>query len=243
MADNRPSSIHIPEYGFKQLVVVVEYVDRLSEILSALDQSAAYGELTGLAKTVNAKTGVSVVASQMIVDWLSTMRGLMQRWKLTADELITSLDVSIDAQADTTWKSQHQPAWVAVKSRIIPALQSISVDSPISVRQKLRDLTVAHQNLFTDASLITDLRPVYNSVGDKIIAMVLTHMLRISYQDGPRQRRIEFALDAADVAKLSKVTERAQMKMETARKTCSGDNWKLVIAGEGAIAPQDEVNK
>jgi hypothetical protein len=45
-------------------------------------------------------------------------------------------------------------------------------------------------------------------------------------------QRIEFALDATDVADLKDAAERAQTKTDTTRSTMSGGPVPLIIAGE-----------
>jgi len=85
--------------------------------------------------------------------------------------------------------------------------------------------------VLTDTRLITDLRPVFNAAGDEIKAIVLTHVLSVSYFDGSQRRRIEFALDVADLGQLRKIAERAYRKMATARKRFESAGIVLIEAG------------
>jgi hypothetical protein len=231
LAEQHPVVIQIPATGFSDLAAVADHADKLPEIISGINQSQGQTDLAKMARFVSDRVGLPTGTAQDILDGLASMRGLMDRWKLSAKELVDSIERSIQRQASEGWKSQYLKKWEDGKDKIASALKSISPESPISIRQKVRELTYAHQNVLTDAALITDLRPVYNSNADKILAMVLTHVLSVSYYDGSRQQRIEFALDAADVAKISNLVARAKRKTRAAKQAFQDQPWSLMIAG------------
>ena len=72
---------------------------------------------------------------------------------------------------------------------------------------------------------MTDIRPVFNAAGDKILHTVVTHSLLVDYIDGNQFAKIELGLDGADLTELRKVLERAEQKALTLREALNEVPW------------------
>ena len=228
-------SFRIPEGGLNDLAAVAASARRLKEILTHLNGCPTRFDENLASKFVAEKTGMELASVIDVLDGLSAMRGLMARYKLTASAVFDTIRSSIERYASTSWKEKNLNTWISAQGSMVEALALIADDSPILVYQKTKELTYAHKHILTDVALVTDLRPVFDEGADKVQSIVLTHVLTISYQDGLDSRSIEFALDASDVLRLQKATERAQKKTAVLRKLADGDSWlPLVIAGQSS---------
>ena len=66
------------------------------------------------------------------------------------------------------------------------------------------------------ASIITDVRPVFNDAATEIDELVITHMLSVDYTDGTQHKTVlTLAMDQEDVAQLQAQCERAAQKVLT----------------------------
>ena len=235
LAEPRPVSLRIPPSGFEDLAQLAENASRLEQILLLLKECQQSIDEFSAVKFLSEKTGLSEVVARDVLDGLASLRGLMVRHALTEDQVISAIDASIDTSAPSAWASRYSEKWKAAHEQIVLALKSIPAESPLSLYQKIKELTYSHQHVLTDITLVTDLRPVFNHDADQVRAVVLTHVLTISYQDGTNLRRIEFATDAADVLKLQRITERAQKKIAAIRKATDNQNaFQLIVAGQAA---------
>jgi uncharacterized protein (DUF1501 family) len=179
-------------------------------------------------------TGIPIDEVALLLSGFSSLHTLKEELDVSADELVAAVTATVTSEATEGWLEQNLKNWDSGSSLVSAALASISANHPVSVRQKARKLTYAHQNIFKSSRIITDLRPVFSTNGDQVEAVVLTHVLSVKYFDGVRSQRIEFALDENDVTELQKSAERAQVKTLTTRKLFDQSGWPLIVAGDSA---------
>ena len=223
----------IPTSGLDDLARVADHAEQLAQILLTISGCQMPADESLAANHVSEKLGLSYDSVRDVLDGLSSLRGLMARNGFSVEELLLAVDASIERYALDAWKNKSYPKWKAAREPIAAALRSIPNDSPILIYQKTKELTYAHQFVLTEVNVITDLRPVFDQNAEQVLALVLTHVLMISYQDGSDSRRIEFALDATDMLKLQRAAERAQKKTALLRKA-TGEirTWPLLVAGQ-----------
>ncbi len=232
VADKPPASFGIPKSAFRHLAALAQHADKLDAIVKELQCCESPADHEASAKTIAKATGIRAADISDVFDGLSSLRGLMDRTEMSASTLVEVVDTNIEEQATSVWKSTNLDNWRNAKPQIAEVLAQIPDSSPLGIQQKARDLTYAHQNVLTESAIITDLRPIFDTTGDRIRALVLTHMLSISYSDGgTTTRRIEFALDAADLADLLKAAERGKRKTIAARGLAKSSGLEIVVAG------------
>ena len=90
----------------------------------------------------------------------------------------------------------------------------LSVDKAIAVTAKAYDVVTEHQNLFSNARIFSDIRPVFSTDADSVSAAVVIHTLNISYQQAGDRKDFYAALDKSDIELLKKVIERAEKKAQ-----------------------------
>ena len=240
MAESPNVLFRIPPRGLDDLAAAAAHAEKLVEIVQLIAKADIRIPGNLITKSISENIGLPESQTAKILDALSSLRGLMDRLKLSVEQVVAGIDYSIQSYATDNWKQRNLENWRRAQDIFVVALRAMPAESPLSIQQKARELTFAHQHVLTDAALITDLRPVYNAAGDKIHAIVLTHVLTLNYQDGTAQRRIEFALDAGDVAKLFKTVERAQVKTEAALRTFADLKLTLMVPG---IASQNSMEE
>ncbi|MBA7656344.1 hypothetical protein ES703_64268 [subsurface metagenome] len=90
-------------------------------------------------------------------------------------------------------------------------------DESFGLINKALQLYSEYQNLFLDARILTDLRPIFKSnLKEGPAGGIIVHNLKVIYQSkhDSRSQEIFLALDSADLDTLIKVLERAKEKAE-----------------------------
>ena len=89
---------------------------------------------------------------------------------------------------------------------------------------KIEQLRSDHQNIFYDAKILTDLRPVFDEPEKPPVGAIVSHTLKIVCHDYGEHREWYFALDAEDLQTLKKISERAMAKMESLKTVMKSAN-------------------
>lgn len=142
------------------------------------------------------------------------------------DDLTNTLQVRSE-ELDPPWSEADFERWVALRE----PLKALLSAEPIRTVGKALDLHFAHANILSDVTVVTDVRPVFDSPGETPLAVVISHTLCLRYFDDGRAERISIALDHGDLTQLIKVCERA-VKKERSLKTMFGGILRTEIAGD-----------
>jgi len=86
---------------------------------------------------------------------------------------------------------------------------------------------------------VTDLRPVFNEAGDRIVQSVISHVLSIDYHDGMDHRVIQFSLDAGRLAELKEDCERAIRKAAVLKRDLASAPWPVSVFRDSVEANPD----
>ena len=82
----------------------------------------------------------------------------------------------------------------------------------VSVAAKVQRLRLDYSNIFEDAKILTDVRPIFDKPENRPIGCAIAHVLRITYHEGGGHKEFYVALDADDIQSVKKVLERAEAK-------------------------------
>jgi hypothetical protein len=83
----------------------------------------------------------------------------------------------------------------------------------LHVAAKAAGLISSHPKVFTNARLMTDLRPIFDSEqGNHLVAAVRAHQLKIEYFENGRPQSFYVTLDDKDVETLKRIMDRAARK-------------------------------
>jgi len=94
------------------------------------------------------------------------------------------------------------------KSRITTLLSIPSVNMSAKASRVRTD----YPNVFYDARILSDVRPIFDKPGAKPIGEIINHTLRIDYRSHGVHKEFYVTLDAEDLNKLKRVFERAETK-------------------------------
>ena len=128
---------------------------------------------------------------------------------------------------DTTslWDAANNNLWEQYSKQIADALESLNDDHPLFVSSKATSLANTHQNLLLSSRLLTDVRPVFDDAGTKILEMVISHTLALNIHDGRSERQlITITLDMEDILSLKEQCERAERKARIVANKLTGLN-------------------
>ena len=95
------------------------------------------------------------------------------------------------------------------------AVNSYGRDNPVYITTKAQRLTYARERLFSQAEIITDARPIFNSTGEEIIEFVITHSFVLTSVVDNEVHREFYSIDNADLLNLRKACDRALVKART----------------------------
>jgi hypothetical protein len=92
--------------------------------------------------------------------------------------------------------------------------------SALRVSAKATQLRLEEDKRFSDAICLTDVRPVFDETGDRVVATFMLHRLKLLYftNDSDDGRSITLTLDEEEVEDLIRTLQRAKLKAATIRK-------------------------
>lgn len=89
----------------------------------------------------------------------------------------------------------------------------LKTDSALSAISKASDLLLEYENVFSNARVVTDIRPIFKSNIDRGLAgALIVHTLKIEYRDVTGSKEIYLTLDALDLLNFSEEFFRAEEK-------------------------------
>lgn len=178
----------------------------------ALSPGEAYDALSRIA-------GNKLNDSQLdaLMRQLMGLRGLMMRRDIDSKSLVEGLSRALQ-QAFQRNPNLNQPelqvACVQLVERDFPKL----LDSQLfAITSKAAKLAYDFASLLRNARVITDARPVFSNESDAepdIVGMVVSHVLRLDYENADQQHSLSIVLDQLDVHKLRDACDKAIKKAD-----------------------------
>lgn len=157
-----------------------------------------------------------------VIEMLSSLYIELDRHGITSHEI--AKQVSDLAQAESS--PDLQPADGNWKSFADDLAGLLSLGGTLGVTSKANEIKLAHERVFCDARILTDLRPVYQTnVEDGPAAGIIVHTLKVTYHErltghegNPSTEDFYVALDKEDISRLSELMTRALRKEESLKK-------------------------
>ncbi|MEH2182641.1 hypothetical protein [Nostoc sp.] len=147
------------------------------------------------AQKVDRRTAVDVV------DTLVSLRQFYKEENLSDEEIIDFLSKYIQENNEIVTEVEQIERFSTRLSNLIKALESIAFSLDIS--RKASNLLIENERIFSDSSIVTDIRPVFDSETErKVEAAILIHTLKIEYRDAQGTKEFYVALDSDDLDNL-----------------------------------------
>jgi hypothetical protein len=195
--------------------------------------------LSRVSQLVEKEAGVRSQDAQRILNTIANLYRVMNRLSLKAQAFVEAISPSVESHLSRTSDSQLLAAWKESTHAVAELLGAITDEHPIAIQAKAEQLSLAHRNVLVDARLLTDVRPVFNSGGDRVIEALISHVLLLGFTEADEIRTLEISLDADDVARLKRLCERAETKAITLRKALGEAKWSSFVVGEKADSSQE----
>lgn len=88
----------------------------------------------------------------------------------------------------------------------------------LGVAAKALEVMTGHQNVFIDARLFTDMRPIFlNDPTSGPITSTIVHTLKLEYLNSDSKSSLYIAMDSKDIKQLQRVLDRALQKEQALR--------------------------
>lgn len=218
----------LPDEAFDDLALIVGNADKLAEICECVAQTRAVRNLKSITASVFEKTGLPERQAKSIVGALLALHQLRSRLELDGKRFLEGLGSRFAEMAREKGQEELIESWEKGFDTI---RQVFDEGSAFGILNKATELVYSHQNVFTDARLLTDVRPVYDQDAQKILRMVVTHQLILDYVDGRQHKRLYVAVDATDLTTLEEQCKRARDKASVASRSLD-DLWPTSVIGE-----------
>jgi len=219
---------------FEELTAITSEADRLSDIMSA---SARIGPLVGIkavAEAISEPVGMQQEDLRLILAGLLHIHYTRTKLKLDSHAAVELIGHNLNRLAKSPEDKKLVDNWNRTKKKIAAAISQLSTDHPLEGASKAFRVVASRQYDFVSMKVFTDVRPVFNEAGDKIVQSVIAHTLSIDYHDGQDHHVIQFTLDAEEIAGLKKECERAELKGSVLKRDLKQLSWPTSVFHEPA---------
>jgi hypothetical protein len=149
-----------------------------------------------------------------------TLEYLKQDSEMDPKEFASAVAVSaVEANSD-------EFKFTAVDAKILTERLSriFTSDHVLELTTKSNAVMTDCDNLFLQAKILTDARPIFNNDATKIEGMGISHALRIHFEHNQKHRDLFFTLDSIDLKKLKAVIDRAEKKSQVLQSMFKANN-------------------
>ncbi|MBI1916895.1 MAG: hypothetical protein HYS12_19480 [Planctomycetes bacterium] len=213
----------------RDLIDLAAHTDRLPRIVAAASELPVGSGFSHIAKHVAEQLGLAREEVDRILGTLQNIYRTQLRMHLDGGQLIKAFTERIEEFSKEQENQEILQTWNAASGVILEAAKSIGADHPLNVARKAERLFFSHQHLLSEARVITDLRPVFDQAGEKVLRLMVTHTLLIDFYDGVTGRRLEIGLDQADLGDLRRACERAEVKAVALKDALKDEAWPTTV--------------
>jgi hypothetical protein len=197
----------------------------LARNLAVLDKTLSLNEaIAALTKREDAR-GLGLERASR---GLAALVALRHQLDFTTTGLLSALSNAIEDSASADWLAEHRAGWQDVQPLLAELLDP---NGPIALCEKARILAYSYPNILTDARLLTDIRPVFDTDATSIKRMSVSFVLAIEHYENEQRRTTHFALDYSDLEGLLAQCSRAKVKAKTVLTQLDGCEWTTSVAG------------
>jgi hypothetical protein len=212
------------------LLFAAERVDDLARVIAAVGRLQPATSIDQLSKAVaKEETGITPEEAERLLEVVLGYLATRETGKFTPQQMVDGIRQELAEKRQALRQPDAEEVWAKGEEKFRKAVELIPSDHPLHVLGKVTRVVYAHQNVLTGMRIITDLRPVFDESGERILHSVVSHKLIVTYHDGLRGRRLEFGVDATDLAEMRRLAERALVKGVTLQKALNGKPWSVAL--------------
>lgn len=224
--------LELNRQAIDELEALARAADKLKQIITATaDVPPAIGTLP-IARHIAGQVGMPVWELRLLLAAVLNFYRTSVKSDLTVADTAEAVSRTLKQKAKTADDKDRLKIWEGVKGRVVEAMSALAPDHRLVAAQKALRVAASRQYELVDMRIFTDARPVFNEAGDAITQTVITHVLSLDYHDGHNHRIIQFTLDAADLAELGKLCERATRKVSVIKSDLAMAPWPTSVFRE-----------
>jgi hypothetical protein len=222
MATSNAAGLTLPKEAVAQFEALLRYLDRLPEIIEKSRHSEYGITIFQVLRPISREENLPYS------DLLDAFTAL-QNLRFMEDEFGSAEDVLDRIESATTRELSKKIRENRIG--IFKALDAYRTDNPISVAFKAQRLAYYYERVLRDIDIITDIRPIFDANGEKVLEIIISHSLVIRQSSSGRTERFHLTMDAADVVELRKACDRAIVKANALKQAFGGPDhdWKVQI--------------
>jgi hypothetical protein len=228
----KPDVINLGNAAVRELLFLALRADKLDTIFTDANLDTHDKPAMSTFHQAAARTDLTQGDVRRIVNALTNLQNLKSRFRMSEEDLLQALGSTVQQYLYEHDKSTSFTVWEKAAPAIIAALKKFDRKHPLFLTAKTEQLAYVEQNVLTQFRLVTELRPVFDDSGEQILAAVATHELVVDYFEASTPRRIQFALDVADIEELKRLCERAERKVATIKTALRDMPWPTASFGE-----------
>ena len=225
------NSIQLSKAAVRDWMYIVHQPAEAEKVLDAANKDDSAKSVPELTRRVATKLSLNPEDVRKVLHGFLNVMSMKERLEAPSNELVELIGGALDQSEP--WTAEYRAAWNEVKGLVTELIDKLQSGHNALLVEKTSELIYSHENLLQDASVITDIRPVFDDTADVVKRAVVLHTLLVTYFSASNSCRIEFAMDAADVRALRRACDRALKKAETLKQATSGMSW-------GTFSPRDE---
>jgi len=195
--------------------------DTLMEIAAAVEV---------MAPTVKGKRIKEVVSAQFGAEKAQSLEKVLFTLATIYRRRFDKVSGLLDAIQSDAWSDTQRSEWLECR----PAFERLLSAESVILSAKALDLSFDVERFCVGARIITDIRPIFDSSRNAIMASTIRQTLRLEYAsvDGT-VTSISIGLDADDIARLKQSCEEASQKVTVAKSLLTKtDLTEILVPGE-----------
>lgn len=198
-------------------------LDKVLEVLKSASPEVDSTENTDKLRSILPSSSEDDV--EKLVEALYSLYSFRAHADVPVEEFLDDLSDAINESDNKELRTSNPDDLKVFRSR----LKSLLTIQSLSTHIKARGLRTDFANIFWDAKIISDIRPIWDGdVKQPPEAVVITNTLKLEYHDIHGHGELYVCLDKEDIEMLISVLMRAQDKIATLN-TLTTSKWMKII--------------
>ena len=215
----------LPEPVQRDLLRLAEHAPEILKFLEETKADSPSVSTTKFSRPLAERLNLSVRDAQRLLFAFQNLQQIDQE---------TDREKTFTIVADR-FAPDEREKWIAQRTVLISIFSLLDADHPAVISMKAARLAHSHERIFMNAEIITDLRPVFTSKGDKILNMVVQHTLVLTQHDNQHHDSdFHFVMDAQDILTLKTACERAILKAQVLKDSLADEPWVTEVLSDDA---------
>jgi len=164
----------LSEDAFKAVKHFLQHSDQLDRVANAAREENAATGVANFIAHVAKRSGAAPDSTSAVRQFLANLRGLSESTDTSVVELVHGFNDAINRNRETILTADEIAKWNETAPLVLHHLSLMSDESPLAISSKAQGLAYQHAQVVKATRIMTDIRPVFNADGTKILQMIVT---------------------------------------------------------------------